>query len=108
MKILIRDTPEEGARVASRLVWTWTLSIFICQMVALETFVKLAGIMNRKSKKVEGSIYRYWELEQMGTSVSTNLPVHWLRGPRSRFSVNRPCVIMQYILIVPRMFHITL
>ena len=179
MEILIRDTPEEGARVASRLVrkilssrsnpvlglatggtplrlyremirmyQAGELSFQDCTSFNLDEYVglppedersyhhymrthlfdqvdmdpehihlpngcagdlrRLVGIMNRKSKKAEESIYRFWELEQMGTSVSTNLPVHWLPGPGSRFSVNRPCVIMQYILIVPRMFHVTL
>ena len=131
MEILIRDTPEEGARVASRLVrkilsirsnpvlglatggtplrlyremilmyqagelsfqdcTSFNLdeyvglppedersyhhyirthlfdqvemdpvSISICRMVVLETCVRLAGIMNRKSKKAEESIYRF-------------------------------------------------
>ena len=179
MEILIRDTPEEGARVASRLVrkilssrsnpvlglatggtplrlyremirmyQAGELSFQDCTSFNLDEYVGLppedersyhhymrthlfdqvdmdpehihlpngcAGDLRQACRDYEQKIKESGgiDLQVLGigandTSVSTNLPVHWLPGPGSRFSVNRPCVIMQYILIVPRMFHVTL
>ena len=83
------------------------LSMSICRMVVLGDLRQACRDYEQKIKESGGIDLRFWELEQMAHG-STNLPVHWLPGPGSRFSVNRPCVIMQYILIAPRMFHVTL